>query len=91
VRESLNPDPSLFDWFICFWREGRFMSRPSPSHDLADRLEHNRIAWQKKLKEHQRRALWTGHVFASQRPLMVIISNPGDQAVGRGYSFQEEE
>jgi hypothetical protein len=22
---------------------------------------------------------------------MVIVSDPGDQAVGRGYSFQEEE
>jgi hypothetical protein len=45
----------------------------------------------KKLKEHQRRALWARHVFASQRPAMVIVSDPGDHGVGRNYSFQEEE
>jgi hypothetical protein len=30
-------------------------------------------------------------MLASQRPAMVIVSDPGDQAVGRDYSFQEEE
>jgi hypothetical protein len=65
--------------------------RASPSHDLADRLEHNRIACQKKLKSHQRRAFWARHVFASQRPAAVIVSDPGDQALVRDYSFQEEE
>jgi hypothetical protein len=67
------------------------MSGRSPSHDLADRLEHNRIACQKKLKAHQRRVLWAIHVFASHRPAMVIVSDPGDQAIGRDYSFQKEE
>jgi hypothetical protein len=54
-------------------------------------LEYNRIACQKKLKEHQRQALCTKHVFASQRPVTVIVSDPADQAVGQDYSFQEEE
>jgi hypothetical protein len=67
------------------------MSWPSPSHDLAGRLEHNRFACQKKLKEHQRRASWASHVSASQRSAMVIIPDPGDQAVGQDYSFQKEE
>jgi hypothetical protein len=80
----------FFDWFTWFW--GRLLhAGPSPSHDLAERLEHNRIACQKKLKEHQRRTLWATHVFASQRPAMVIVSDPGSQAVGQDYSFQEEE
>jgi hypothetical protein len=91
LREPLNYDPLLFDWFTWFWRAGIVMSGLSPSHDLADRLEHNRIACQKKLKEHQRRTLWARHAFASQRPAMAIVSGPGDQAVGRDYSFQEEE
>jgi hypothetical protein len=30
-------------------------------------------------------------VFASQRPATVIVSDPGDQAVGRNHSFQKEE
>jgi hypothetical protein len=30
-------------------------------------------------------------VFASQRPAIIIVSDPGDQAVGRDYSFQEKE
>jgi hypothetical protein len=87
LQEPFNHDPSLFDWFTWFWWAGRFMSAPLASHDLADRLEHNRIACQKKLKEHQCRALLVRHVFASQRPAMVIFSDPGDQAVGRDDSF----
>jgi hypothetical protein len=67
------------------------MSGPFPSHDLADPLEHNHIACQKRLEEHQVRALWARHVFAGQRPAMVIASDPGDQAVDRDYSFQEDE
>jgi hypothetical protein len=54
-------------------------------------MDHNRIGCQKKLKEHQRRTLWARHVFVSQRPALIIISDPGDQAIGRGYSFQEGE
>jgi hypothetical protein len=54
-------------------------------------LEHDRIDCQKKLKKYQCRALWARHLFASQRSVMVIISDPCDQAVGRNYSFQEEK
>jgi hypothetical protein len=58
-----------------------------PSHDLADGLEHNRIACQKKLKEYQYRVLLARHAFASQCPAVVIVFDPGDQAIGRDYSF----
>jgi hypothetical protein len=30
-------------------------------------------------------------MFPGQRPATVIVFDPGDQAVGREYSFQEEE
>jgi hypothetical protein len=66
------------------------MFGPSPSHDLTDQLEYNRIACQKKLKEHQRRALWTRHVFASQRPVIDFVPDSGDKAIG-DHSFQKEE
>jgi hypothetical protein len=82
---------NFFDSFTWFWRAGRFMSGPSPSHELMHELEHDCITCQKKLKKDQQRTLWKRHVFTSQRPAMLIVSDPHDQAVGRDYSFQEEE
>jgi hypothetical protein len=91
LRKPLNHNPLVFGWFAWFWRAGHFMSGPSPSHDFADRLEENRIACQKKLKEHHRRAFWRRHVFASQYPAVDFVLDPSHEAVGRDYSFQEEE
>jgi hypothetical protein len=83
--------PLLFDWFTRFWRERHFVSGPTASRDPADRLEYNRIACQKKVKEHQCRALWVIYTFAGQHPAMDFVPDPGNEAVGGDYPFQEKE
>jgi hypothetical protein len=65
------------------------MSGPSPSHDFADRLEHNLIVCQKKLEETSTPS-FIGKICVCQSA-MVIVSDPGDQAVNWDYSFQEKE
>jgi hypothetical protein len=76
MEATLNMATFVFDLQWSFWLLGGFDRRSMssrvgpkpPSNPIANQLKQNRQHYERKLREHQRRALWARHAYSQLRP-----------------------